>query len=403
MVAFAIDVWVFRRTHSYTTFACLSALAFLPNLVLAPITGLLVDRLNKKALLLACESLTLVVVGAAMFQLARGDLGIGTSATIILAQATAAQVRWITIGVSISTLSPPDTRSAINGIHQSLQGFSDVVAPMVAALILQVIGMSGVLTLGLIGGLLGMAGLAAIDGQRLRPMSQGSTSRDGLAMELTFGFRWICREPRMFRLLLFVMGYNLVAAVFTVSFTPYLLMRIPVQGLSVACGLEGASALLMGACLVRVGSRVRPRRQIVGGALVFGALMVAWGLARDAIVLCTLAFCTGATSSLIGASLHTEWQGNVPLEIQGKVFAARRMVSYLLIPVAVLASIPLSERLFGPLLVAIPSAMSAWGEGRGGALGLMLSALGGLLAAGSAWHAWREAGAIRRTGAVLDN
>jgi DHA3 family macrolide efflux protein-like MFS transporter len=401
LMAFAIDVWIFRRTGSYPTFAMLALLTFLPNLVLAPFTGMLVDRCDKKHVLVGCELASLATTLFALAAYRRDALGIGAAAVVILSQSVVAHVRWTAMGVTISLLTSSATRAGINGVQQSIAGVLDTCAPILGALALAGGGVAGILAFALLGSAIGLAGLWTIDGRRLRPATLAAPREANLWREATFGLRWIAGQPMLARLLLFIMAYNLAGAVFSVTFTPYLLSHAPVAVLGVASALEGGSALLVGFALLYVGQRVQPIVQVVGSAFVFGLAMIAWGCVHGAVALCALAFCCGCLTSLIVASLQTVWQDNVPVEIQGRVFAARRMVSFLLVPLAVLASVPLSQHVFAPFLQSSAHAASVWGDGQGGALGMMLSTLGIGLAAGSAWFARRNGIRARSAAARL--
>ena len=91
--------------------------------------------------------------------------------------------------------------------------------------------------------------------------------------------------------------------------------------------------------------------------------MVLWGFSRNIIGILSISFCFGALTSLVMASSQTIWQSYVPVQIQGKVFAARRMTSFGLTPVAILASIPLALIVFEPILAYSEWSRAVWGPG----------------------------------------
>jgi hypothetical protein len=59
------------------------------------------------------------------------------------------------------------------------------------------------------------------------------------------------------------------------------------------------------------------------------------------------------------------------------VFSLRSMVASSLAPVAVLLSIPLSQRLFAPLVASESWIAAPWGSGQAAVLGLMVALLAG--------------------------
>ena len=93
--------------------------------------------------------------------------------------------------------------------------------------------------------------------------------------------------------------------------------------------------------------------------------------------------------SMLIATTQTIWQMDVPSEIQGRVFAARRMISYSLIPLATLLSIPFSKYITDSLIINYPLLQRFWGTGASAGLGMLLSILGVFLVVVSLFTAYR--------------
>jgi len=92
---------------------------------------------------------------------------------------------------------------------------------------------------------------------------------------------------------------------------------------------------------------------------------------------------------VINASSQAIWQSKVPPEIQGRVFAVRRLIAQFTAPVAYLAAGPLADRVFEPLLAPGGSLAGSVGRvlgvGEGRGIGLLFVVLGTLLALISVW------------------
>ena len=391
MTTFALNVWAFRTTHSYFVFAILSMLWTLPNLLVLPFAGPLIDRGDKKRLLAACEAATFA---AAAFVLARalsGGLDVTTVTVAVAILSTASAIRWALMGVIISLLVPREALGRVNGLQQSLAGASDVLAPSVGAALLQAIGMTTVVWVDLATTLIALFALSLIDSQMLRTCASGGREFLGFWRNAAFGWLWIARRPELRRLLLFVTGYNVAGAVFTVTFLPYLLSFASDGAAARALACEGAGAFVAGLLLTRrraVGTAAAPERRVLACAFGFGLLLGAWGLLRSDGAGLLVGVSAGLLTSTLIASLQTVWQQHVPAEVQGRVFATRRAVSFVLVPIAMLASVPAAEYLFASALTW-PALGASWGTGSVGALGLLLSTCGTVLAIACAWRAWR--------------
>ena len=84
-------------------------------------------------------------------------------------------------------------------------------------------------------------------------------------------------------------------------------------------------------------------------------------------------------TSIIMASSQTIWQSHVPVEIQGKVFAVRTVLSFGLAPLSILLSVPLAAMVFEPVLLRSDVTAAIWGSTKAAPLGFMVSSLGALV------------------------
>lgn len=382
MTAFGLDVSIFQRTGSYQTFALLAILTYLPNIVLGPFTGGLVDRLNKKHVLLGCEIASMGAAAFALWQNSIGAFDAVSAAFVVLTLSISSHVRWTAMSVAISMLVPKSQLQRINGLQQGFQGVTDTTAPIAGALAFQLLGFSGMVWFDLASYVCAIGSLVMLPAAAFATSKSVAKLSQGLWGDAALGFRWIRNDSRLFGLLIFISCYNFVGAIFTVSFTPYVLSLGSPQLLGVALALDGTAAIAMGFALARWKGRTYPFGQVTGAALVFGTAMVIWGWVRNPAGVCFLSFLAGSISTLLVASLQTIWQSGVPVEVQGRVFAIRRMVSYLLIPISILVSIPFAERVLLPIVDAGGMPAQVWGEGQAGALGMMLSVAGFALSIG---------------------
>lgn len=387
MLAFALDVWVYRQTGSYATFAYLSMITALPTLLLAPIGGVLVDRCNKKAILLACELASIAAILLIALQHTRGTLDLVSIAVATFTLAAAGNVRWIAMGVAITMLVPPRSLDRVNAIEQAFEGIVMVSGPLLGSAALALFGLTTIIVADLLSSVIAVATLGCLERSRLAPPPRPAGPAPALWTEVTFGVRWIWVHPALRRLLLFVVAYNIAGSLFITASTPFILAFNPNGVLALSLALEGAGALAVGVLLARFFPLLAPEKRVVLAAGLFGLLMLIWGMSRSMLAICVLSFTAGILTTMLIASLQTTWQTRVPVDIQGKVFATRRMVAHSMTPLSILGSVPAATWLFAPLAAQFPFTAVLWGEGAGAPLGMMLSALGAALLAGAiAFH-----------------
>lgn len=122
---------------------------------------------------------------------------------------------------------------------------------------------------------------------------------------------------------------------------------------------------------------VGPRRRIPGvlGFLALGGLIVSLLGLRPQIPLMAFAgFSMMFTMPTVNGSSQAIWQCKVSPDVQGRVFAVRRVIARSTMPLAYLIAGPLADRIFRPLLMEVGASANSvgavMGAGPGGAPGL---------------------------------
>jgi hypothetical protein len=133
-----------------------------------------------------------------------------------------------------------------------------------------------------------------------------------------------------------------------------------------------------------------PKRKVYG-ILVFefvsGLGMILAGLRASAPLIAAAGFLVLFTFPLTVACSQAIWQRKVAPDVQGRVFAVRRMIAWSTLPLAYLSAGPLADRVFGPLLLPggalADSAGRILGVGPGRGIGLMFVVMGALVSLAS--------------------
>jgi DHA3 family macrolide efflux protein-like MFS transporter len=113
------------------------------------------------------------------------------------------------------------------------------------------------------------------------------------------------------------------------------------------------------------------------------------GLPPRAWLVGSAAFLFMFSLPMIIGCLQPIWQTKVAPDIQGRVFAARRAIGMVSLPVAMLVAGPLAEKWFEPWLApggALADSVGRWiGTGPGRGIGFLFMLLGALTALGVFW------------------
>lgn len=375
LTTFALNVWVYTTTGSYTTFATLAVIAAFPSLLLAPACGLIVDRFPRKTVLIACDLIAAVTIAALGFGSWLHRLTIPAVGAVIVILSIIRTVSWPAASAAVSMLCTGTARSRINGFAESLDGAVIIFGPLGGAALLQIASLPTIACVDFLSYFVCILTVLILRFPAGPSADRPHQAQEGFISNCLFGLRWILERRELSRLLTFFAVINLGCAVFVTTYAPYVLSFATPATLGRCLSLGGVGVVLGGAVFAATSGFRRHELGVLLGALVSGTAMMSFGMCRSPGALYVAAFAYGAAIPLTNASSQTIWQARTPVEIQGRVFSVRKMLAWALNPVSILLSIPMASALFAPLL-GNSSVALLWGTGRTGTMGLMASTCG---------------------------
>jgi hypothetical protein len=97
-----------------------------------------------------------------------------------------------------------------------------------------------------------------------------------------------------------------------------------------------------------------PKRRIFGvavGDMLTGLFVALMGISPSFIVIALGGFLIGISGPIANGSNQALWQSKVAADVQGRVFAGRRLIAFSIIPLAYLLAGPLADQVFRPALM----------------------------------------------------
>jgi DHA3 family macrolide efflux protein-like MFS transporter len=136
LVQFALVWFLTKQTGSASVLAMASFVALLPKVFISPFIGALIDRWNRQKVMIFADlfiaTFTLILV--VIFWMDR--VQVWHIYAIMFIRALGSSFHWPAMQSSTSLMVPKDQLSRISGMNQTLQGAQGILAPMVAALLL---------------------------------------------------------------------------------------------------------------------------------------------------------------------------------------------------------------------------------------------------------------------------
>jgi MFS transporter, DHA3 family, macrolide efflux protein len=361
MTWFALTLYAYGKTGQATTLSLLGFFHFLPLILLSPLAGALVDRYPRKWAMLVADLGGGLATGFLLLLYLLGRLEVWPLYVVSALTGALSSLHWPALSAALSAMLEKRDYARASGMMSLAESLAGVGAPILAAALLKPLGLGGIFALDLLGASAAVLSLLLVPIPNLRLEAREKTSWIGEAL---FGFRFILERPSLLGLQLMFFGINFLT---TLGSTVLPAMVLAKTGMSEAAlalvrsaaGLGGvAGGLLLS---LWGGPRKRVHGVFLGMALSSLALAL-MGAVEGPSAWAVLAFLESLFIPVLNGSNQAIWQAKVPLSVQGKVFAARRMIAWCANPLAMLLAGPLADRVFGP----------RYGQGEGIALMLLL-------------------------------
>jgi DHA3 family macrolide efflux protein-like MFS transporter len=372
---FAIGVWVFERTGSATEFSLIAFFNLLPGLLLAPLIGPLVDRFDRRTILILGDVCAALVSLAFLALLSLGRLETWAIYLLVSITSISNMFQMIAFEASLSLLVPRQHFGRAHGMLHFGQAGAQILAPPLAAVLIGTIQVQGVVLIDFLTFLFGMSMLFTVSLPAPPASAQRGSGAGSLLRESWRGWTYIRERPGLVGLVGYLAVLNLLLRLGTILMTPLVLAFASATRLGFVVSAGGIGTLLGGLLMSIWGG---PKRR-VSGILALTPLMalgyLLTGLRASVPWIAAGVFLFSFAVPLINGSYLALWQTKVAAELQGRVFAMRRLIVQITSPLAYLIAGPLADHVFEPLLAAggrlAPSLGPLLGTGKGRGIGLL--------------------------------
>lgn len=346
LVQFALIWWLTRKTGSATVLAIATLVGMLPGIFIGPFAGALVDRWNRRVVMIAADGTVALATLVMAYLFATGLAQVWHVYAIMFIRATAGGFHWPAMQASTSLMVPEKHLSRVAGMNQALQGIINIISPPLGALLLSLLPMQGILAIDVSTAVLAIVPLFFFHIPQPRRRAEGAAAeRLSLWGDVYEGLRYVWGWPGLLAVLV-------MATVVNFLFNPaFSLMPILVTkhfgGQAMELGwIQSAWGIGVVAGGVTLGVWGGFRRRVwtsLSGLLGMGLGTLCIGLSPATAFWLALGamFLTGFMNPITNGPLIAILQAKVAPDMQGRVFTV--------IQSAATATSPLSMIIAGPV------------------------------------------------------
>jgi MFS family permease len=374
LTSFALGVWVYERHESATEYALIFLFTSIAQVLVSPFAGALVDRWDRRLVMLISDCGAGASSLAVAILLAGGHLAVWEVYAAVFVSAACGAFQWPAYTAATVLLVPQKHYTRASGMMDIGYGISTLVAPALAGAIMLAAGVQVVLMIDFATFIFSVVTLSLVRFPHPAQTDEAQQHRGSLWSEMRYGWSYVASRRGLLALLGFFAIVNFLTGIMTVLSVPLILSFTSEGRLGTMMSI-GAVGGLLGSLAVSVWGG--PRRRIVG-VLLFGGLV---GLGSILIGLrASVWFVTAAMGlaffcyPIVSACSQSIWMSKVAPDVQGRVASVRSVVVFLSMALASPIGGPAADYVFEPLLApggALASSVGrviGVGPGRGTAL-----------------------------------
>ena len=348
LVGFALIWWLTDTTGSATVLATAAMFEFLPRVFVGPLAGTLVDRWNRRQVMLIADTITALATAVLIYLIWADTLQIWQIYLLMLVRSTAGSFHMPAMLASTSLMVPEDQLTRVQGLNQLLQGIMNVAAPLLGALLIGFIPLHSVLAVDLVTAALAILPLLFINIPQPNvnaSLDQGNTS---VWSDMRIGFRYIWDWVGLRNIIFLAVLINLIT-IPAITLMPLLVKNEFSGGAMEIASMQSSWAVgfLVGGVLLSVWGGFR-RKILTANLAMFGTALglLLVGVAHNVTFQLAMAgiFIAGLMNVLMNGPAFALLQTVVEEDMQGRVLSLVISLASAMAPLGLMVAGPLAEK-----------------------------------------------------------
>ncbi len=386
MTGFALSIWMYQQTESATAMGLVQVCFITPFLIMSPFAGVMVDRYNRKLMMMVSDFTAVLATALILILHLSGNLQFWHLYIAAVLNGIGNTFQWPAYSAAVGTMVAKEQLGKVNGMMSLVEAGPGVVAPLLAGMLLPVIGLTGILTIDIFTFFMAIGALLVIFVPQPQRTEEGQKAQGNMLKEAAFGFRYIFARPSLLGLQMLFFAGNLFSGVAFTVMAPMILARTNQNALMFGTVQTAGAigAVVGGIAMSAWGGFKRRIHGVLASWIWFGlfsACLVGTGFGLPVWV-------AGAALGelaipLMNGSNQVIWQAKVAPDLQGRVFSSRRLIAWFTNPVSPIIGGTMADFVLEPAMRAggfLPDTFG-WlvGTGPGSGMGLLMLICGVLI------------------------
>ena len=382
MTAYALTLWLYEKTGSSLSTAALTICSYAPYVLMSIFAGALTDRLDKKKIMLCCDTFAAMCTVTILVLFRTGQLTVWHLYLLNAVSGLMNTVQQPASDVAMTMIIPQAHYQRTSGLQSLSRSLISILNPLIATALYSLAGLQLVIAIDLSSFAIAFWALLLF----IRIPKTEAQQGESILSLAKGGLSFLKRNPMILTLILFMAGVNLVASAFDATLPGYVLPN-PKGGsrvLGIVTSCSGV-AMILGSLLVSVLPKPKNRVRVIYLTMLFslGTENFLLAFAREPWLWCVGQVIGWLLVPIMSANLDVILRTSIPLELQGRVYACRNTFQFFTIPIGLFLGGFAVDNIFEPLMAqcTAPVLNALFGSGKGSGAAMMMGVLG-ILGAG---------------------
>jgi len=347
IVQFALIWYLTVKTGSATVLATVSMMALLPGVFLSPFIGPLIDRWNRRRIMLIADaSIALITLSLALL-FAFDLIQVWHIYVIMFLRAIGGNFHRPAMTASTSLMVPKEHLTRVQGVNQMLNGGLNIVAAPLGALLLELLPMKGIVAIDVVTALIAILPLFFIQIPQPERKPEEIDAKPSIFREMGEGFRYVLSWPGLTVILVMATMINFFLSP-SISLMP-LLIKDHFGGDALQLGwvnsIFGVGVIVGGLALGIWGGFKKRIFTGMMGLIGIGIGIAMIGVAPSSALYIVMIgnLIMGVMMPMANGSLGGILQATVEPGMQGRVFTLGGSLATAMMPIGLALAGPLSD------------------------------------------------------------
>ncbi|MDE6426249.1 MAG: MFS transporter [Ruminococcus sp.] len=349
MTNFALVIWIYQESGSALTTAMLAVCSYAPYVLISIFAGAVIDKWNKKIIMLVCDSFAAVCTIAIMILLKNNCLQIWHLYAINALNGLMNTIQQPASDVALTLLIPEKYYQKTSGMRSFSNSLVTVLTPAFASALLAFTGIEAVIIFDL--ATFTTAFVVLMFFIEIPEIKKENKKTENILMSVRNGILWLNKNKGILWLMLFLSAINFIASIYESALPAMILSKSGETALGAVNSCVGI-ATLMGSIIVTLMPEPENRVKVICRCLFFSMSTENFMLAfsENPVIWCIGAFCGWICIPLMNANMDVIFRTHIPADMQGRIYSVRNTLQFFTIPLGYFLGGFLLDNIFEPFV-----------------------------------------------------